>query len=239
MRHLPVREHLALPPLISSADRRKGDTMKRSALGGIVAVSLILTALLFGYLYYARTSSGYRMQQHRYTMDFFDDRISSLERQRDLLRESAESLEEQAGVLNKRIQQIDVEIQNMRGRIDSEKKEAGTSFYSWDRFRFTPSSGLIVIAFLVFIWLLYTTVRKKDSVEEEGHAEAAPAPSSVEGELTPGSLREEEFPPEAEASDAGGESPPDAEAAGEEPSRAQEAGEPAAGEREEQDAKEE
>ena len=214
--------------------------MKRSALGGIVAVSLILTALLLGYLYYARTSSGYRMQQHRYTMDFFDDRISSLERQRDLLRESTASLEEQTGVLNKRIQQIDVEIQNMRGRIDSEKKESGTSFYSWNRFRFTPSSGLIVIAFLVFIWLLYTTVRKKEPVEEEGLAEAAPAGSSVEsGELTSGSLREEEFPPEAEASDTGGESLPDAEAAGEEPSPDQEAGEPAAGELEKQDAKEE
>lgn len=232
--------------------------MKRSALGGIVAVSLILTALLLGYLYYARTSSGYRMEQHRYTMDFFDDRISSLERQRDLLRESAASLEEQAGVLNKRIQQIDVEIQNMRGRIDSEKKEAGKALYSWDRFRFTPSSGLIVIAFLVFIWLLYTTVQKKESDEGEEVVGAAAARSSVEGDLSPGSLSEEEFPPEAESSDTPSESTPEAEAsaspaeegsavpapekeagtAGEEPSPEQEAGGPTAGEEEKEDTRE-
>ena len=93
---------------------------------------------------------------------------------------------------------MDVEIQNMRNRLDTEKKETGAPFYSWKRFRFTTSSGLIVIAFLVFIWLLYTTIRKDGSPEEEGIVEATPTLSGEEGELSPGSLREEEFPSAAE-----------------------------------------
>ena len=102
--------------------------MNRGTLAGIVAVSLIVSALLLGYIYLTRTSSGYRMQQFQSTISFFEDRIEALERQRDLLRDSAASLEDQAAALNKRVEQVDIEIQNMRTRLVSERKEAKTPF---------------------------------------------------------------------------------------------------------------
>lgn len=163
--------------------------MNRNALGGIVAFSLIITALMLGYIFLARTSSGYRMEHFTSTMSFFEDRIGALERQRSLLKESAAALEEQSALLKKRVGQIDVEIENMSTRLKEERQDAKTPFYSWKSFSFTTSSGLIVIAFLVFIWLLYSAVRKRE-------IDGAEVPPS--GSPGPGSVLEEEFPPAAE-----------------------------------------
>lgn len=179
--------------------------MKRSALGGILTVTLVMTVLLLGYLYLSRTSSGYRMQKHQYTMSFFGDRIDALGKQRDLLLESASDLEEQANLLRKRIHMMDVEIDNMRERLFSEKKDSRTPFYSLDRLRFTTSSGLIVIAFLVFIWLLYTSAGKA-GVPDDGGDEMTPAGGEV---LPESSVLEEEFQARSDA--ASPEPPPDVE----------------------------
>jgi len=165
--------------------------MNRNALGGIVAISLIITALMIGYIFLARTNTDYRMEQFTSTMSFIEDRIDALERQRGLLKESASALEEQSLLLKKRVGQIDAEIENMSTRLKAGIKEAKTPLYSWKSFRFTPSSGLTVIAFLVFIWLLYSAVRKR----EIGAAETRPSDSPG-----PGSVREEEFPPAVEQS---------------------------------------
>ena len=178
---------------------RKGDTVKKSALGGILAVTLVLTVLLLGYLFLSRTSSGYRIQKHQYAMSFFEDRIGALEKQRDLLEESASSLEEEAALLRKRIGMLEVEVENMRARLRSEKEEAGTPFYSWGRFRFTTSSMLIVIAFLVFIWLLYSSSKNGGAAKEP-----AAGVGGEEGEPLPGgSVLEEEFPPSEGRDDTG------------------------------------
>ncbi len=163
--------------------------MKKSALGGILTVTLVMTVLLIGYLYLSRTSSGYRMQKHQYTMGFFGDRIDALGKQRDLLLESASDLEEQANLLRKRIHMMDVEIDNMRDRLVTERKDSRTPFYSLDRLRFTTSSGLIVIAFLVFIWLLYTSTGK-GRAPDDGDGENLPGEGEV---LHAGSVKEEEF----------------------------------------------
>jgi hypothetical protein len=163
--------------------------MNRNALGGIVALSLIVTALMLGYIFVARTSSGYRMEHFSSTMAFFEERRDALERQRGLLQESAAALEEQSALLKKRVGQIDAEIENMSTRLKAERQDARTPFYSWRSFHFTTSSGLTVIAFLVFIWLLYLAVRKR---ETDG---AAIPPSESPG---PGSVLEEEFPPAVE-----------------------------------------
>ena len=48
--------------------------MNRNALGGIVALSLIVTALMLGYIFVARTSSGYRLEHFSSTMTFFEER---------------------------------------------------------------------------------------------------------------------------------------------------------------------
>jgi len=181
--------------------------VKRSALGGILTVTLVMTVLLLGYLYLSRTSSGYRMQKHQYTMSFFGDRIDALGKQRDLLLESASDLEEQATVLRKRIHMMDVEIDNMRERLRSEKKDSRAPFYSLDRLRFTTSSGLIVIAFLVFIWLLYTSTGKAGA-PDGGRDEKTPAEGEV---LAQGSVLEEEF--QARSPAGSSEPPPDAEPA--------------------------
>ncbi len=161
--------------------------MNRSVLGGIIFFCVILSAALVFTIFAGRLSSDHRLRLYTDAMGTMSDRMESLEKQRSLLDESAAALEREAQALRKRANQIGVEIGSMRNILASADTEAKSPFFSLRGFRMTTASGLIVIAFLVFIWLLYTAVKSPGGGLEEEVKEEEPAP-------VPGSVREEEFP---------------------------------------------
>jgi hypothetical protein len=193
--------------------------MKRNIIAGLVAILLVFSSVLVLYLFVARTTSGHTQHRFNETVRFLGDRIDGLERQRDLLADAAGSLEQESAGLRKRVQQIDVEIQNMREILSSAKTSGRTPLFNWKRFHITPASGLIIVAFLAFIWMLYGASKRGDA--DEGPAAVTDAAGGDESP-GPGSVLEEEFP--ARADEAEGE--PEAEEAPE-VSEAPETGEPA------------
>jgi len=178
--------------------------MKKEYVAGLIAILLVLSSVLVLYIFVARTSSGQKVSRFTDTVRFLGERVDSLERQRDLLAESASSLEEQAAELKKRVRLIDAEILNMREMLASAGGSDGSTAFSWRRLQITTASGLVIIAFLAFIWMLYGSSRREDfddthsteaaAVEAEGDAGTDPVPGSVlEEEFT---AREEVEPPE-------------------------------------------
>jgi len=173
--------------------------MKRNILAGLIAILLVFSSVLVLYLFVARTTSGHTQQQFNETVRFLGERIDGLERQRDLLAEAAASLEQESAGLRKRVQQIDAEIQNMREILGSAKVSGGTALFSWERFHITPASGLIIVAFLAFIWMLYGASRREPAGDEPAPVMAAAAEGDENPE--PGSVLEEEFPARAEVAE--------------------------------------
>jgi hypothetical protein len=173
--------------------------MKKSIIAGFVAVLAVFSSVLVLYLFVARTTSGHRQHEFSETVRFLGERVDSLERQRDLLAEAAASLEQESVGLRKRVQQIDAEIQNMRQILGSAKVSSRTALFSWKRFHLTTASGLVIIAFLAFIWMLYAASKRKDA--DAGPAEVADAAAAGDESPGPGSVLEEEFPAQAEESE--------------------------------------
>lgn len=176
--------------------------MKKEYVAGLIAVLLVLSSTLALYIFVARTSSGQKATQFSDTVRFLGERVDSLERQRDLLAESASSLEEQATALKKRVRSIDAEIRNMREMLASAGGSDGSTAFSWRRLRITTASGLVIIAFLAFIWMLYGSSRRGDFDDEPSATETAAEEESGAGtDPVPGSVLEEEFSAEGEASE--------------------------------------
>ncbi len=197
--------------------------VKRTVLGGIVSVLLIVTAILVMYLFVARTTSSFRIREFDNTVAFMSDRIDALEKQRDLLKSSAAAVEKEMAVLNKRVRQIDVEIQSMKDLVGSAKTSIRYPFFRWDRLRITAGGSVVMIAFLVLIWLLYRAFIKDGASPECKDDEALPLPDAGEGaEAHPGSVLEEEYP--LPSSDGETETPED-ESHDEDDGSAEEAGE--------------
>lgn len=176
--------------------------MKKGILGGVIAVSLVVLAVLAIYLFAVRTSSSYRMQQLQTTVGFIEEHIETLEEQRGLLEESVTALREQSVVLKKRVRQIDAEIRSMRELLGNARSSSKVSLFSWRQFHFTTASGLMVIAFLLFIWVLHMALRRERPADEGGLVEEE-VTGSPGDEPVPGSVLEEEFP-----ATEGTESPP-------------------------------
>ena len=162
--------------------------MNRSVLGGIIAFALVLAAALVMTVYAGRLSSGHRLRQYSDSFNVIEERVDALDKQRLLLEDSAVAMEKEASVLRKRAGQIEAEIRNMRDLISTGRKDVRAPFYSLRGYHFTAASGLLVIAFLLFIWMLYAAVRSRGTGLED---ESAPADT---GAPVPGSLSEEEFP---------------------------------------------
>jgi len=176
-------------------------TMKKNILGAVIFFSLLALAALSIYIFVARTSSGHRLEEFQRTASFLEERISSLERQRDLLGETATALDgqavalqEQSRELARRIVQIDTEISSMRDLIGGARNSVGTPLFSLRGFRISAPGGIIVIACLAFIWLLYTTLRTGVEKEAGDHLAVPGEPEEEEVEPVPGSVLEEEFP---------------------------------------------
>ena len=168
--------------------------MKKEYVAGLIAVLLVLSSTLALYIFVARTSSGQKATQFSDTVRFLGERVDSLERQRDLLAESASSLEEQATALKKRVRSIDAEIRNMREMLASAGGSDGSTAFSWRRLRITTASGLVIIAFLAFIWMLYGSSRRGDFDDGSSATETAAEEESGAGtDPVPGSVLEEEF----------------------------------------------
>jgi outer membrane murein-binding lipoprotein Lpp len=171
--------------------------MKKAVLGGIVSVLLIVTAVLAMYLLVAKSTSSFRLQEFDTTVAFMADRIDALEKQRDLLRSSAAAMEKEVGVLNKRVRQIDVEIQSMKDLVGSAKTSIKDPLFSWNGLRITAGSSVMMIAFLALIWLLYSAFIKSGTSGEDSDDDLSPLPdadSEVGAEPLPGSVLEEEYP---------------------------------------------
>ena len=171
--------------------------VKRTVLGGIVSVLLIVTAVLVMYLFVARTTSSFRIREFDNTVAFMADRIDALEKQRDLLKSSAAAVEKEVAVLNKRVRQIDVEIQSMKDLVGSAKTSTRYPFFRWDKFRITAGSSVVMIAFLVLIWFLYSAFIKDGASPENDVDEASSPPvddAEAGEEPRPGSVLEEEYP---------------------------------------------
>lgn len=174
--------------------------MKKEYVAGLIAVLLVLSSALVMYIFVARTSSGQKVSQFSDTVRFLGERVDNLEKQRDLLAESASTLEEQASELKKRVRLIDAEVRNMREMLASAAGTDGSAAFSWRRLQVTTASGLVIIAFLGFIWMLYGSSRREQADDPSAPAavaaedEDATAPDPV-----PGSVLEEEFPAAAEA----------------------------------------
>ena len=158
----------------------------RSVLGGIIFFCLILSAALVFTIFAGRMSTDHRLRLYTDAMGTMSDRMEALEKQRTLLEESASALEAEAQALRKRSNQIGVEIGSMRQILSGADEEARAPFFSLRGFHLSTASALIVIAFLLFIWMLYTAVKKPgDGLEEDEDAGERPP--------VPGSVREEEF----------------------------------------------
>jgi outer membrane murein-binding lipoprotein Lpp len=184
--------------------------MKKEAVAGLIALLLVLSSSLVLYLFVARTTSGQKVAELSDTVRFLGERVDKLEEQRDLLEASASTLETEAEGLRKRVRQIDAELQNMRELLSAAGKRAGAGSFSWRRLKITTGGGLVIIAFLAFIWMLYSA--SKDEENESDSALPQGAEESREpGEPSPGSVLEEEFPP------SGGEEPKEEAPPGEEP----------------------
>ena len=195
--------------------------MKKSALDGVVAVLLIATAILLLYIFVVRTGSTYRLQQHNGTVVFLEDRISAFQEQRDLMRESSRAIEKDLALLNQRIQQLDVEIENMRSHLTSSKKSMKAPLFSLHNFRVSATTGLIVIALLVFIWVLYKMTGKDDESgeplsKEEGSDQPREEPVLSAVVMAEKASTEDAAPDMAEESHSGSEPPPPGETVGEE-----------------------
>jgi hypothetical protein len=183
--------------------------MKKNVIGVVIFFSLLALAGLSMYIYAARTGSGYRMKEFHRTAGHLEDRISALEKQRDLLGETVTALEGQADAilahsqeLSRRIGQIDSELSNMKDLIGGAKKSVRTPIFSLRGFRVTAGSGIIIIAFLAFIWLLYTSLRSRS---DEGDPLSAGGGDDEDArEPVPGSVLEEEFPPTPEGEEGPG-----------------------------------
>ena len=134
--------------------------MKKTVLGGIVSVLLIMTAVLVMYLFVARTTSSFRLQEFDTTVAFMADRIDALEKQRDLLKSSAAVIEKETAVLNKRVRQIDVEILSMKDLVSSAKTSRKHPLFRWNKLRITAGGSVLMIAFLALIWILYNAFIK-------------------------------------------------------------------------------
>jgi cytoskeletal protein RodZ len=193
--------------------------MKRTVLGGIVSVLLVVTAILVMYLMVARTTSGFRLREFDKTVAFMSDRIDALEKQRDLLKGSAAALEKEIAVLNKRIRQTDVEIQSMKDLVSSAKTSIRYPLFRWSKLRITAGSSILMIAFLALIWLLYSAFIKSGASPDEDDDETSSL-QEVDAGARPrtGSVLEEEYqlPSESAASETGApedESPGDDNAA--------------------------
>ena len=85
------------------------------------------------YLFVARSTSSFRLQEYGTTVAFMADRIDALEKQRDLLKGSTAALEKEMGVLNKRVRQIDIEIQGMKDIVGSAKSSIRHPLFRWDK----------------------------------------------------------------------------------------------------------
>jgi hypothetical protein len=184
--------------------------MKRSVLGGIVSVLLIVTAVLVMYLFVARSTSSFRLQEYGTTVSFMADRIDALEKQRDLLKGSTAALEKEMGILNKRVRQIDIEIQSMKDLVGSAKSSIRHPLFRWDKMRITAGSSLLMIVFLGLIWLLYRVFIKDETSPEKEDEGDSPLPitgadadvdvdAGVDAEPSTGSVLEEEYPLPSEA----------------------------------------
>lgn len=182
--------------------------MKKSVLGGIVSVLLIMTAVLIMYIFVTRTTSSFRLQEFDTTVAFMVDRIDALEKQRDLLKGSAAAIEKETAVLNKRVRQIDIEIQSMRDLVSSAKTAVKHPLFRWSNLRITAGSSVLMIAFLALIWVLYNAFIKSAAPPEKDDDEASPLPISdtddTDTEPRTGSVLEEEYPLPSESG--GGES---------------------------------
>ena len=168
--------------------------MKKGYVAGLITVLLVLSSALVLYIFVARTSSGQKTTQFSETVRFLGERVDSLERQRDLLAESASSLEEQAAALKKRVRLIDAELRNMREILASAAGTDGGTAFNWRRLQITTGSGLVIIAFLAFIWMLYGSSRREDFDDTHStEAAAVEAESDAGTDPVPGSVLEEEF----------------------------------------------
>jgi len=182
--------------------------MKKEFVAGLIAVLLVISSALVLYIFVVRTSSGQKVTQFSETVRFLGERVDSLEKQRDLLSEAASSLEAESEGLKKRVRQIDAEIQNMREILTSAGTRPGTVAFSWRRFQVTTASGLVIVAFLAFIWMLYGTSKHDESGDEPpALEETAEAGGEEENPPIPGSVLEEEFPAES-GDEAREEAPP-------------------------------
>ena len=180
--------------------------MKRTVLGGIVSVLLIMTAVLVMYLLVARTTSSFRLQEFNTTVAFMADRIDALEKQRDLLKSSAAAIEKEVAVLNKRVRQIDVEILSMKDLVSSAQTSTKHPLFRWNKLRITAGGSVLMIAFLVLIWVLYNAFIKSAASPEEDGDETSPLPvadAEAGEEPRTGSVLEEEYPLPSES--AGGD----------------------------------
>lgn len=173
----------------------------RSVLGGIIFFCLILSGALVFTIFAGRLSSDHRLGLYTDAINTISDRMEALERQRALLEGSAAALEREAQSLRKRSDQIGVEIVSMREILSGADTEAKAPFYSLRGFHLTTASGLIVVAFLIFVWMLYTAVKKPAESAAEDEERENPPP-------VPGSVREEEFEATPAEGEAAGENRP-------------------------------
>ena len=182
--------------------------MKRGVLGAMVTVLLFLSAGLVIYVIAARTTSSYQLQQFDTTVGFLSDRVAALEKQRDLLDESATAMESHLTTMKKRIHQIDVEIGSMSELVGSAGKSVRTPSFNWRNIRLTTGSSILIIVCLVFIWMLYAVFVRKSAPREEGHDAVPPPPlPSEEREPADGSVLEEEYPLPSESAESAAGAP--------------------------------
>lgn len=181
--------------------------MKKNILGASVFFSLLALAALSVYIYAARTGSGQRLRDFNRTAGFLEERVAALEKQRDLLSETAialdgqastllsqsESLRHQAEELSRRVRQIDGEITIMADLIGSAREAVRPRRFSIRGFRLNTGSGLVIIAFLAFIWLLYTSLRTR-AAEEDAYLAGVDRIDGPDDAPVTGSVVEEEFP---------------------------------------------
>jgi hypothetical protein len=174
--------------------------MKKNILGAVVFFSLLALAGLSLYIYASRTGSGHRLREFDRTAGYLEERIGALEKQRALLDETAAALDAQAtelrtraDELSRRTKQIDSEIANMRDLIGGVRRTVKAPLFSLRGFRLTLEGGLVTVAFLAIIWILYTFLRPGDE-EDAILADTASADGPAEPTPVPGSVREEEFP---------------------------------------------
>ena len=187
--------------------------MKKSMSGAVI---FTLFVLLSGFIFYTlttRTSNSFKSKEFENTVTLLEERIDSLEKYRGLIAESTSSIEQELDTLKRRSSQLDIEIGNLRDVAGSARSSVKSPHFRWRNFHLTTGSSLLIVAFLILIWLLFTAV-SRESVKEcdiNPPAEDPVHEDESAGEPPPGNVNEEEYPfPPAEknSGDEDGADPP-------------------------------